>query len=107
MASLHHSQTGIITVSGVLDIEVKDNHIFEVTAIGASGVSATGTVAVIILNINDYPPVIGQTFNFSVPEDATNGMFLKSISFESLLREGITQLVNPETMELLHKSVQL
>ncbi|XP_038061188.1 uncharacterized protein LOC119731947 isoform X4 [Patiria miniata] len=73
--------TGIITVNGLLDAEIQDLHVFDVSALDSRGMSASGKVYVTILNINDHPPQLDElVFNFTVPEDAGDGYFVGHVN---------------------------
>ncbi|XP_022080540.1 uncharacterized protein LOC110973761 [Acanthaster planci] len=73
--------TGVITVNGILDAEIQDHHVFDVSAIDSRGVSANGKVNITILNINDHLPQLDEiVFNFTVPEDAGDGYYVGQVN---------------------------
>ena len=75
------SQSGLIAVNGAIDREIIDNYIFQAFASNLPGISATATVTVAILDVNDIAPVfVNATFQFQASESATIGTELGQVA---------------------------
>uniref|UniRef100_A0A3B3HQS2 Protocadherin 2 alpha a 15 n=1 Tax=Oryzias latipes TaxID=8090 RepID=A0A3B3HQS2_ORYLA len=75
--------TGVITVIGIIDFEVNDKYELDIQASdkGAATLKSHKTVNIIIVDLNDNPPVIEVTsFSRALPEDSKPGSTVALIS---------------------------
>ena len=75
------SQSGLISVTGAVDRETVDSYVFQAFASNIPGISATATVTVEILDVNDLAPVfVIDPFEFQISESADIGTELGQVN---------------------------
>ncbi len=75
------AQSGLISVASAIDRETIDMHTFQVFAGNLPGISATATVTVVVLDVNDIVPVFAnEIFEFQALESATVGIEIGQVN---------------------------
>ena len=52
---------GVVTTTAMFDFETRPSYMFEVVATDGGGLTDTGTVTVVVLDVNDNPPMCNRT----------------------------------------------